>query len=211
MRTILMLITLALLITSAWLGLIKGTVDPAVKNLVYFHVPSSICSLLCFTAILVCGIGYLASKKLIWDQIAAASAQVGILAATVLNLTGSIFSKAEWGVWWTPEPRLITSAILWFLYVAYLIIRSGIPSPRRRAQICAVFGIIAFLDVPMVLISARLLDKGMHPAAPLFTEPVQKAAFGLSILATILLAVILIWLKTDVERTNATLDESMQS
>ena len=210
MRTVLIFLAFFLLVGSAWLGLTAGEVDPVVKNLVYFHVPSSIGALICFIIILVCGVGFLISKKLFWDHVATASAEVGLLCATVLNLTGSIFSREQWGVWWAAEPRLITSAILWFLYVAYLILRASITSPRRKAQICAVFGIIAFLDVPMVFISARRL-KGMHPPVATFTEPIQKAAFGLSILATLLLVIVLVWLKRDVSSANAALDEDLHS
>lgn len=210
MRRITMALAFVLLLVSAWLGLTLGQVDPPVKNLIYFHVPSSICALLCFTVVLVGGIAYLAGKKLFWDHLAAASAEVGLVCATVLNLTGSVFSREQWGVWWTPDPRLITSAILWFLYVAYLILRASITSTRRKAQICAVFGIVAFLDVPMVYISARFL-KGMHPPSATFTEPIQNVAFGLSILGAVLLATVLIWLRYDVFKAKAALDEEMHS
>lgn len=210
MRRILIVVTAVLLIASTWLALTAGEVDPPVKNLVYFHVPSSICSLLCFTMVLIGGIGFLVSKKLSWDHFAAAAAEVGLVCATVLNLTGSVFSREQWGTWWTPEPRLITSAILWFLYVAYLILRTSVTSARRRAQICAVFGIIAFLDVPMVYVSARFIQ-GMHPKAATFTSGIQHAAFGLSILGTVLLVTVLIWLKYDILKTNNALREKLYS
>ena len=210
MRRILLLLTFVLLTTSAWLALIAGQVEPVVKNLVYFHVPSSICALICFTLVLIGGIGFLYGKKLFWDHLAAAAAEVGLVCATVLNLTGAVFSREQWGTWWTAEPRLISSAILWFLYVAYLILRAGITSTRRRAQICSVFGITAFLDVPMVLISARFI-KGMHPAKPAFTKAVQSAAFGLSILASVLLITVLIWLRYDLLKGKSKLEQELYS
>jgi len=210
MRRLLMYLTFVLLVTSAWIALTAGQVDPLVKNLVYFHVPSSICALLCLTLVLISSVGFLVSKKLAWDYCAAAAAEVGLICATVLNLTGAVFAREQWGAWWTPEPRLITSAILWFLYVAYLILRASITSARRRAQISAVFGIIAFLDVPMVYISARFIE-GIHPKAATFTSGAQNAAFGLSILGVLLLATVLIWLKYDILKTKAALEEELYS
>ena len=208
MRRILMCLAFVLLVTSTWIALTAGQVDPLVKNLVYFHVPSSISALLCFTVVLVAGVGFLVSNKLLWDHLSAAAGEVGLVCATVLNLTGSVFSREQWGAWWTPEPLLITSAILWLLYVAYLIIRVSITSTRLRAQICAVFGIgiIAFLSVPMVYISVRFMQ-GMHPKAATFTSGVQNAAFVLSILGILLLVIVLIWLKYDLLKTKAALDE----
>jgi len=196
------------LVTSVWIALTVGAVDQPVKNLVYFHVPSSICALVCLTLVLIGGIGFLVSRKFSWDHFAAAAGEVGLVCATVLNLTGSVFSRQQWGTWWTAEPRLITSALLWFLYVAYLILRISITSARRKAQICAVFGIIAFLDVPMVYISSRYL-KGMHPEAVTFSSGIQYGAFGLSILAVLLLVAVLIWLKYDILETKSKLEAEL--
>jgi heme exporter protein C len=120
-----------------------------------------------------------------------------------------IFSRAEWGIWWTPSPRLVSAAILWFLYVVYLILRSSLPGSRqRRARICAVFAIIAFLDVPMVIISARFLPD-VHRASFEFTSPWQYAAFFMSMIATVMLAGVLISLRTDLIKLNTTLEQQI--
>jgi len=205
MRSALLLLTLVLLLVSMWIALTAGRIegplanpDSVVRNIIYAHVPSSICSLLCFVVLLVSGIAYLCCEREKWDMVASASAEVGFIFATVLNLTGSFFSRAEWGVWWTPTPRLVTAAILWFLYVVYLILRSSLSgSEKQRARICAVFGIIAFLDVPMVILSARFIPD-IHRAGFQFTLFGQRLAFFLSMLATVLLAVVLIWIRTEI-------------
>jgi len=205
MRNLLLLITLILLLTSTWMALTKGQIegpsanpDSPVRNIIYAHVPSSICSLFCFIILLVASIAYLISSKQSWDHIATATAEVSTIFATVLNATGMIFSRAEWGIWWTPSPRLISSAILWFLYIVYLILRSSLPgSKQRRARICAVFAIIAFLDVPMVYISARYMED-IHKASFSFENSWQRGAFVMGIISTMLLAAILIWIKTDI-------------
>jgi heme exporter protein C len=214
MRQILLILTVILLLTSLWLALTLGRIagpvahpDSPVRNIFYVHVPSSICALLCFIVLLVTSIGYLITSRQGWDLVASSSAQVGALFATVLNATGMIFSRAEWGIWWTPSPRLITSAILWFLYIVYLILRTNLPgSITRRARICAVFGIIAFIDVPMVFISARFLPDIHRPNFSLETS-LQNLTLILSMVSVFLLASILIWLKTDIQKAQAQLEK----
>ena len=214
MRQILLLSAFVLLLVSMWMALTVGQIagpvgnpDSPVRNIVYAHVPSSICALLCFLVLLVASVGYLATARPIWDRLAAASAEVGTIFATILNATGMTFSRAEWNVWWTPSPRLISSAILWFLYIVYLILRASLPgSQYRRARVCAVFGIIAFLDVPMVFISARFMPD-IHRPRLSFDSPWQTIALMLSMAGTALLAGTLIWLKTDLLKNKARLEE----
>ena len=205
MRRILILLTLVILIISTFMAFTVGEVTPISKNIVYVHVPSAISTSFCFLVLLISGICYLAKRKPLWDYIGAASAEVGVVFATVLNVTGSIFSRAFWNIWWTTSPRLVSSAILWFLCVVYLILRASIPSPQRRARICAVFGIIAFIDVPMVFISARFMPD-MHIKNVSFESAWQGASFGLSILGTLLLASLLIWLKAEILKNKAELE-----
>jgi heme exporter protein C len=213
MRKILLFITLILLLTSTWTALTKGRIegpfkdpDSPKRNIIYAHVPSSICSLVCFAVLLVTAIGYLATGNESWDHVASATAEVGTIFATILNATGMIFSRAEWGPWWAPSPRLITSAVLWFLYVVYLILRSSLPgSKQRRARICAVFAIIAFLDVPMVLYTARFMED-IHRKTFSFDNSWQKGAFMMGMVSTMLLAAILIWIRTDVLKIKDKLD-----
>ena len=207
MRRILLFFAFTLLLISMWMALTLGLIAPVRRNILYAHVPSSVCALLCFIVLLIASICYLRTGKQIWDMVAAASAEVGAVFATILNITGMIFSRAEWNTWWTPSPRLITAAILWFLYIVYLILRTSIPqSQRRRARVCAVFGIIAFLDVPMVIISARFMPD-IHRPNFSFNSPWQSAALMLCMLATVIFAAALIWLKTDILKNKTRLEE----
>lgn len=216
MRRALFAITFAIILVSAWMAFTVGEVrggetETAItveKNIVYVHVPSAFATLLCFVVILVAGISHLRTGKIKWDHLGAASAEVALVFATVLNATGSIFARPFWNTWWTPSPRLISSAILWFLCVAYLILRASIPNPRHRARICAVFGIIAFLDVPMVLVTARLMPD-MHIPNIEFGSAAQGVSFGLSILGIVMLAALLIWFKTDILTNKAKLESDL--
>lgn len=203
-RRILLVLNLALILAAMWMALTIGRIqgpeanpDSVVRNIIYAHVPSSICAMLCFVVLLIASIAYLATSSRMWDRIAIASAEVGTVFAAILNLTGSIFSRAEWGPWWTPTPRLVTAALLWFLYVVYLILRSSISgSVDKKAKISSVFGIIAFLDVPLVYISARYLPD-IHRASFSFDAAGQKTTFFLSMASIVLLGALLIWIRKD--------------
>ncbi len=215
-RRILLLLSMILILTSMWLGLTIGRIqgppanpDSVVRNIIYAHVPSSVCAMLCFIVLLVASVGYLSTSKRIWDHVAVASAEVGTVFAVILNLTGCIFSRAEWGLWWTPTPRLVTAALLWFLYVVYLILRSSLAgSADKKAKICAVYGIIAFLDVPLVFISARYLPD-IHRATFSFDAAGQRLAFFLSMGSIVLLGSLLIWIRTDLLKIQNRLQEQL--
>jgi heme exporter protein C len=209
-----MALALLLLLVSTWMAFTVGEVEATEagvtyeKNIVYVHVPSAICTTVCFLVLLVTSIAYLVKGKQVYDYISAASAEVALVLATVLNLTGSIFSRAFWNIWWTATPRLMSSAMLWFLAVAYIILRASIQNARSRARFCAVFGIIAFLDVPLVFLAARMTDD-MHIANVEFETPWQGTAFGLSIFGVLLLSIVLIWLKADILKNRAKLESDM--
>jgi heme exporter protein C len=209
MRRVLFGLAIALLIASTWISLTRGRIAPVERNILYVHVPNSVCALLIFVVVLVASIGYLAREGGGWDLVAAAAAEVGFVFATILNATGMIFSRAEWNAWWTPSPRLVTSAILWFLYAVYLILRVSLPnSSHRRGRVCAVFGIIAFLDVPLVYISARFI-RDIHRPGFSFDSAWQTAAMLLGMAGTILLAAGLIWLRAGLLRSRLRLEQGL--
>jgi heme exporter protein C len=210
MRRLLFVLAVVLLIASTWIGLTQGQIIPVERNILYVHVPNSVCALLSFVVLLVASAGYLATGRPGWDLVAAAAGEVGFVFATVLNATGMIFSRAEWNVWWTPSPRLVTSAILWFLYATYLILRVSLPgAPQRRARICAVFGIIAFLDVPLVYISARFIPD-IHRPNFSFESAWQTAALMLGMAGTAVLAGALIWLRASLLHSNLAIEEELE-
>ena len=141
---------------------VEETMGP-VQKLFYIHMPAAICAFLaCFVAF-VGAIGYLGQRELIWDDLSAAGAKVAVLMCTVLLITGMFWAREVWKTWWDWTPRLTFSLLLWLLYVVYLIVRSSIESRSRRANVCAVYAVAAFLDVPMVYLSVRLMDDPLHP------------------------------------------------
>ena len=104
----------------------------------------------------------LKSGKRKWDILALSSAEIGVLFITLTIITGSIWAKPIWGTWWTWDPQLTTTFILWILYIVYLILRSVAGDNVKQARFAAVFSIIAFIDLPLVYISARL-KRGISP------------------------------------------------
>ena len=202
------LVSMFFMILSTVLALTVASSQPIERNIVYIHVPSAICSLLCFAILFFCSIQYLWKEEQQWDFKAAASAEVGMVFATVLNITGMIFAKAQWNVWWTPSPRLISSAVLWFLYIAYLILRAGLAEQYRKEKLFAVFGIIAFVDVPLVLISARFV-RDIHQPKITFQSPWQYVTFFLAVLGTIISALILIYIRTEILKTRTRIETAL--
>ena len=133
-----------------------------IQKIFYFHLPVAINTFLACATVFAAAIGYLLTRDAWWDDLAAASAKIAVLLATGTLLTGMLWAHGAWGVWWTWSPRLTFSFMLWLLYVVYLLVRSSIDSPQRRAVVSAVYGLVAFLDVPLVYLSARLLPD-IHP------------------------------------------------
>ena len=132
-----------------------------VQKIFYVHVGTAWNAFLAFAVVFVASIIYLRTKNKRWDRIAAASAELGVLFTTITLLMGTIWGRSAWNTWWTWEPRLTATLVLWFMYIGYLVIRASVVEEQRRATLAAAFGIIGFLDVPIVYISVKLW--GSHP------------------------------------------------
>lgn len=133
-----------------------------VQRIFYFHVPSAITSFLAFFVTCIASIAYLTTRRLIWDNVAVASVEIGILFCTAVLVTGPLWARPVWGVWWPWEPRLTTTLIMWMMYVSYLLLQSYTENRLQRARFCAVLGIVAFLNVPLVYWSVKWW-RGVHP------------------------------------------------
>ena len=138
-----------------------------VQRLFYLMVPMGWLSLLSFFIIFISSILYLVRRQGKWDILAYSSAEIGIIFTTLALITGSFWAKPIWGVWWTWEPRLTATLVLWFIYVAYLMVRSFTTDEARGARFTAVVGIVGFVDIPVVAL-ATTLWRGMHPGPIIF-------------------------------------------
>ena len=134
-----------------------------VQRIFYFHMPSAWVALgPSFTVVFVCSIIYLVKKDLRYDRIAAASAEIGVMFTTITLVTGPLWARPIWGAYWTWDPRLTTTLVLWFIYIAYLMLRASSPPGHKRARLCAVVGIVGWVDVPIVFMSIRWW-RTIHP------------------------------------------------
>jgi len=165
-----------------------------IQRIFYFHVPAGVAGLTAFTVNFLASLAYLATKKRKWDGLAVASAESGILFIAMNLVTGSIWAKHEWFVWWTWSPRLTSALILCLLYVAYLLVRNYVPDADRRAMMSAVFAVVAFADAPIVWFSIRWW-RDQHPSPMLETgglAPQMRPALYTCMLVFLLLMIYLI-------------------
>src|SRR5262245_22650207 len=134
-----------------------------VQRIFYFHVPCAWVAYGGFFTVAIASGVYLATRRPGADQLAHAAAEVGVVFCTLVLVTGPIWARPIWGVWWTWDPRLTMTLILWAIYVAYLMLRAfGGPEEGVR-RYAAVLGIVGVLDIPIIRVSVRLL-RGIHPS-----------------------------------------------
>jgi heme exporter protein C len=175
-----------------------------VQRIFYLHVPSGMTSLLAFLISFVGSVSYILTRKPKWDWVAVSSAEVGIAFCTVVLLTGPIWAKPAWGVWWAWDARLTATLVLWLLYVAFLILRTMIEDTDRRALVSAFFGIFAFLDVPLVYGSIWWW-RTQHPQPVIFSsgalDPTMRRVFNLCWLSATCLMALLIRQRYELEES----------
>ncbi|NQT41648.1 MAG: cytochrome c biogenesis protein CcsA [Planctomycetes bacterium] len=151
------------------------------QRIVYVHVPLAWLSLAGMLATAGCGIAYLTRRDLAWDHWAQAAAELGWVACGLTLVSGSLWAKAAWNTWWAWDPRLTSALILWTLYSGYLILRTSVEDPHRRARLGAVVAIVGTMDIPLVVMATRWF-RGIHPMAPEM-EPAMRVTLLLSVVA----------------------------
>jgi heme exporter protein C len=149
------------LVGLGWLLLFGLVLSPPDENqgeavrMLYLHVPTVWLAYLAFGVTALGSIFYLIPKtrSLAWDRVAGASAEIGVLFTGLTLVAGAIWGRITWGVYWTWDARLTTTALLFVLFLGYLAIRRLPAPPVQRAKRCAIAGLIAFIDVPIVHLS----------------------------------------------------------
>lgn len=147
------------------------------NKIFYAHMPAGVLTLLAGLVAFLGGVGYLWQRRPIYDCLSAAGASVAALTCTFVLGTGMYWGHSSWGAWWDWTPRLTLTLILWLLYVVYVLVRASVESRQRRAVISAVYAIAAFVDVPLVYFSTKLMPD-IHPAHMDF-EPGMRLRLGL--------------------------------
>ena len=167
---ILLGVSTVLMLAALYMVFIFAPTDIETKNIqriFYFHVPLAWIAFLAFFIVFGSSIMYLWKRDKKWDVLASSSAEVGLVFTTLFLLTGSIWARPIWGVWWTWDSRLTSSLILWLIYIAYFIVRSYISEEQRRARFAAIVGIIGFIDVPVIALAITLW-RTQHPGPVIF-------------------------------------------
>jgi heme exporter protein C len=157
------------------------------QRIFYFHFSSAMIGFGAWIVTAVCGICYLKTRDLKWDRRAHASAEIGVLFIVLVLLSGMLWGRPTWNAWWTWDFKLTLSALQFLMYVAYLMLRSGIENPEQRARFASVYGIIGSLTVPLNFLVSRVLQS-IHPAV--FGPSVnaaQQGDFGVSADRTVIL------------------------
>jgi len=133
-----------------------------VQRIFYFHAPAGIVAFLAFGVTGAASFLYLWRKSLIFDVVAHASAESGLIFCTIVLVTGPLWARPVWGTWWTWEARLTTTLALWLIYASYILVRRYTDNRDQRARFAAVLGIVGALDVPIVYRSITWW-RGLHP------------------------------------------------
>ncbi|MBI4238388.1 MAG: cytochrome c biogenesis protein CcsA [Deltaproteobacteria bacterium] len=163
-----------------------------VYRILYVHVPAAWMALLCYFTNFIVSIGYLLQRRAAWDHVAEATAEVGVVFTALALTLGSIWGKPTWGVWWTWDPRLTTTALMCILYTGYLVLRQLMDDPERRAKVSAGVGLLVFLNVPIVYLSVKWW-RSLHQvqSSPSTMDP--QMVYGLRLGAFAMLAVAIVF------------------
>ena len=174
------LAALASLVVLAILGLAVAPPDAVqgdAQRLMYLHVPAAWLAYLAFGVTAVASGLYLwpRTRSAVWDRVAGASAELGVVFTGLTLVLGSLWGRPVWGVWWAWDARLVTTAVLFFLYVGYLALRR-IPGDGREKR-CAIAALIAFVDVPIVHFSVEWW-RTLHQEGTVFNEELSAQIHG---------------------------------
>jgi len=185
-----------------------------VQRIFYFHVASAWISYLAFGVTFVAGLLYLKSKDLRWDTIAYGSAEIGIIFCTLGIITGSLWAKPVWGVFWRWEDiKLFITLVLWLVFIAYLALRANAKSRTSKANLSAVFGIIGVICIPLSFGANRIWQQ-YHPTILVSSEGSLQASMAFALVVAVFaftfLYLYLLLLKVDLERMRDTIEDVKQ-
>ena len=182
MLTVLDVVTILILTAATLMVFLYAPTEKtmgAVQRVFYFHVAAGWVGMLGFFFALVAGIIYLRSHDRKWDIVGVSGVEIGLVFMLINIVTGSIWAYPAWNTWWTWDPRLVTATIMELAYAAYLMLRSGLEDPERRASFGAVYAIIAFVSVPLTFFSIRLWNT-IHPVIIGSSDPSAAGSFGMT-------------------------------
>jgi heme exporter protein C len=182
-----------LLLVGSYIGLFKAPTETYmgdVYRIMYVHVPTAWNSLLAFTFAFFAALLFLFKSDFKWDSRHEAAVEMGVVLSGLLCIQGSIWAKPTWGVWWDWDPRLTTTAVMFFAFTGILALRRFVEDPVKRATWSAVATIVAYVDVPIVYFSVRWwnslhqMQSSPETVSAPFLIPLRTNAFGVLFLIT---------------------------
>ena len=160
-----------------------------VAKTVFIHVPLAWCSMIAIVIVAFSSIYYLFSKKIFWDNLAQSTAEVGVMFGVLALISGIIWAKPIWGVWWTGEAKLTTTLILILIYAAYILFRSLYTNSIQMKKIAAIIAVIGAIDSPIIYFAANLWQEA-HPVTVIGPLSREESSFGADYGITLLVSVI---------------------
>src|SRR5579885_532354 len=190
-------------------GLPPEAAQGAIFKIIFFHVPAAMTGMVAGTVAMIASVLFLITKNFKYDALAVAVTEVGLAFLAANLVTGSLWGRVIWGIWWTWDARLTSALVCWLLYAGYLMLRHAIEEPTARARIAAVFNIFAFADVPIVIFSIKWW-RTQHPQ-PVFwgggsIDPAMKSTAVLNLVALMLLAAVLVLIRLRQEEVQREID-----
>ena len=164
-----------LLVVWAWM-VVQAPIDRVqgvIQKILYVHPPLAYGAYLGFILTAIGGVLYLWKQREIHDQLAVAGAEVGVVFCTLMMVTGPIWGKGTWGHWWSWDPRLTLTLLLWFVYLSYLLLRSFTEGGERTARFAALYGIAGCALIPLNYFVIDLAQgRSVHP------ENLERGSLG---------------------------------
>ena len=179
-RNALLAASAAFLALTLWMVFVwvpTETNQGAIQRALYVHVPIAWVAMVAIVAVAIFSVLYLITGRERWDRLGAATAETGVVFGALMLITGLVWARPVWGVWWTGEAKLTTALILFFVYVAYLMFRAYFPPGAQRRRLAAVIALIGAVDAPIIYWAANLWAEA-HP--PLIVGPARDADSALS-------------------------------
>ncbi len=219
LRTLVVLALVASLV-ALWAAFIYAPTERTerdVQRILYMHVPAAMTMYVAYGLVFLASVMYLARRDSRWDELAAASAEVGTVFATTVLVTGPIWAKKAWGTYWIWDARLTSMLVLWLIFCAYLMLRAYGGDREQVARYCAVLAIIGFADLPIIHYSVQWW-RTLHPEPKIMTqgsmggglEQSMLIAFALGTLAAFMLFAVLLRLRLRLERAGRRVDVAGQ-
>jgi heme exporter protein C len=164
----------------------RDAIQGNVQRIMYLHVPAILTAYVAIAVVLVASIAYLWTRRAAWDRTAASAGELAVCFIALTLVTGSIWGKPTWGTWWTWDARLTSTALLFVIYLGYLLLRSVVDDPERGATYAAVLGIVGALDVPIIHFSVQWWRTLHQPATVLRPQaPTMDGAMLVALLLNV--------------------------